>query len=372
MNFIFNQYEYGSLLVKGLSANQCQTIAFTNPPITRSNTRNIFVALGKEKENGVYYKYIPFINLPILKHLCVTLYAFFYVLFWGLTKRKDKAIICDVLNVSACMGALLATKINHIQSIAVVTDIYGFMVGNSKQSFIKGLAAKLNAWYSTSFSKYILLTEAMTNLVNPKNRPYMVMEALCDSSLLQEKIDNSVKSQPRTVIYAGGLFEKYGLKMLVEGFIKANVPNAILALYGSGSYVEELKETCKQHVNVEYRGVAPNEVVVAEELKASLLVNPRFTTEEFTKYSFPSKNMEFMASGTPLLTTQLPGMPKDYHPYVFLFEEETVDGYAKALQHALNHSEEDLIAFGKKGRDFVLHNKNNIQQGSRILQFLQK
>ena len=55
---------------------------------------------------------------------------------------------------------------------------------------------------------------------------------------------------------------------------------------------------------------------VAEELKATLLVNPRPTTEEFTIYSFPSKNMEYMASGTPLLTTKLPGMPEEYHQYV--------------------------------------------------------
>lgn len=196
------------------------------------------------------------------------------------------------------------------------------------------------------------------------------MEALCDSSLLKEQFTPSVKTQPRTVIYAGGLFEKYGLKMLVDGFIQANVENATLLLYGDGPYVEELKEVCKTHSNVEYRGVVPNEIVVAEELKASLLVNPRFSTEELTKYSFPSKNMEFMASGTPLLTTKLPGMPKEYYPYVFLFEEETVAGYAYAITKALSYSENELKDFGKKGRDFVLNKKNNIQQGKRISDFL--
>ena len=36
--------------------------------------------------------------------------------------------------------------------------------------------------------------------------------------------------------------------------------------------------------------------IVKEEKKSTLLVNPRFTNEEYTKYSFPSKNMEYMAS----------------------------------------------------------------------------
>lgn len=371
----FAVQKFSRLLVKGLEANGCQTIAFTNPPLVRGVMSKLLVCLGKEEENGVKYKYIPFLNLPILKHLCVMLYAFFYVLFWGFNNRKEKAIVCDVLNVSACMGALLATKLNRIQSVGVVTDIYGMMVSttdNTLKSIISSMANRVHNLYVKNFSKYILLTEAMTNLVNPKNRPFIVMEALCDSSLSKESFKVCEKAHPRTVIYAGGLFEKYGLKMLVDGFLKAEIDDATLVLYGSGSYVSELKKVCIRHSNVKYHGVAPNEEVVKEELKATLLVNPRFTTEEFTKYSFPSKNMEFMASGTPLLTTKLPGMPTEYYPYVYLFEEETIDGYADAIKRALAHSEVEQIEKGRKAREFVLSNKNNIYQASRIIDFLSK
>lgn len=264
------------------------------------------------------------------------------------------------------MGALLASKINGVQSIAVVTDIYGMMVGGNKTSFISRLAAKLNSRYVSQFDKYVLLTEQMNDVVNPKGKPHIVMEALCDSSLLQETHGHIPKSHPRIVIYAGGIYEKYGLKMLAEGFIMANVPDAKLVYYGEGSYVEEYRALCEKHQNLEYRGVAPNEEILYEEQKATLLVNPRFTTEEFTKYSFPSKNMEYMASGTPLLTTKLPGMPKEYYPYVFLFEEETVDGYADAISNALTHSENELFELGLSAKEFVLMNKNNVEQGKRI------
>ena len=79
-----------------------------------------------------------------------------------------------------------------------------------------------------------------------------------------------------------------------------------------------------------------------------------------------------MVSGTPLLTTKLPGMPKDYYPYIYMFEEETVDGYAEAIRATLSHSEEELKKMGQKAATFVLNNKNNISQGTRILQLLQK
>lgn len=326
-----------------------------------------FVHSSTEIEDEIEYKYIPYFNVPLIKHACVFLYSFIYVLFWGLGNRKNKSIICDVLSVSACFGALLASKINRINSVAIITDIYGLLV-NGQQSVISRIGARINALYVNSFNKYILLTEQMNELVNQKKRPYIIMEALCDSSIiLNAKVS---KNHPRTVVYAGGIHEKYGLKLLVEGFLKADVKDAKLVLFGNGPYVEEFKCLCNIHSNLEYRGVAPNDVVVAEELRATLLVNPRLTNEELTKYSFPSKNMEFMASGTPLLTTKLPGMPQEYYPFVYLFQEETIDGFAEAIRSVLSHSEWELHSFGIRARQFVLLNKNNIHQGERVASFV--
>ena len=173
-------------------------------------------------------------------------------------------------------------------------------------------------------------------------------------------------------MYAGGLHEKYGLKMLVEGFRKLKRDDIKLVLYGSGPYVDELLQVVKDDVRLEYRGLAPNEEVMREQLKATLLVNPRPTSEEFTQYSFPSKNMEYMSSGTPLLTTKLPGMPKDYNPYVYLFDEESVEGYARTLDKILSLSPEELSDKGVKAKQFVLENKNYVIQAKRILNLIEK
>ena len=360
--------KFSRLLTKGMVINGADVLALSNPPYV--NGKKGFVPSIREQGNGLSYKYVPYFNLPILKHLCLFFYSFFYVLFWGVGNHKNKAVICDVLAISICLGALLATKCNRLKSVALVTDIYSLMQGTDTKAYINRLAGKLNVWYSGSFDKYVLLTEQMNEVVNPKGHPFIVMEALCDSSILHGEIKRVEKEHPRTVIYAGGLHSKYGLKMLAEGFLKAEVDDAKLVYYGSGEYVEEFKELCKNHSNLEYRGVAQNDEIVAEEQKATLLVNPRFTTEEFTKFSFPSKNMEYMASGTPLLTTKLPGMPKEYYPYVFLFQEETIDGYADAIRKALSYSESELRLFGCRASQFVLSNKSNVQQAKRVLEFI--
>lgn len=364
----FAVQKFSRLLVKGLLANGADVVALSNPPIPAGNQR--MVSYGKETEDGVQYKYIPILNISVLKHLCLFLYTFVYVLFWGVKHRREKAIVCDVLSISVCMGAMLASKINRVRSVGVVTDIYGLMVGNAKGSLISKLACFLNNCYVSSFDRYVLLTSQMNERVNPKRKPHIVMEALCDLSMAEQQVQNEEKASPRTVIYAGGIHERYGLKMLAEAFVKADIPDARLVYYGSGPYVEEFRKLCAEHPNLEYRGVAPNEEIVAEELKATLLVNPRPTTEEFTIYSFPSKNMEYMASGTPLLTTKLPGMPQEYHQYVYLFEEESILGYAETLRKVLSLPTDTLSAKGEQAKKYVLQNKNFVTQAQRVLGLL--
>ena len=177
---------------------------------------------------------------------------------------------------------------------------------------------------------------------------------------------NNEKKRPRTILYAGGLHARYGLQLLIDA-VKSLPQNDIkLILFGNGPLVEELVK--EDDPRIEYCGIVPNEEIVEAEKSAVLLVNPRPTHEDFTQYSFPSKNMEYMVSGTPLLTTMLPGMPKEYNPYVYLFDQgETVEGYARSLNKVLSLPEEELRTKGKKAREWVMTNKNHIIQTKRII-----
>ena len=178
------------------------------------------------------------------------------------------------------------------------------------------------------------------------------------------------KTSPRICFYAGGVSKQYGLGNLVEGFRNADIPNTQLHIYGPGDYVKELQKIAEEDSRVFYGGMLLNKEIVEKEQEATLLVNPRPTGEEYVKYSFPSKTMEYMASGTPVLTTVLPGMPKEYYPYLFLLEDETAEGIAQALTELLTKSEEELFEKGRQARAFVLDQRNNLVQAQKIIQML--
>lgn len=365
--------KFSRLVLSGLIANGVTVTALSTPPVNKQYINKLWIKFLREVSNGISIVYVPILNIPILRHLFVFIYSFFYVLFWGIKDKDNKSIICDVLCVSSCMGALFASKIIGIRSVAVVTDIYNQMVGNTKIGIWKlltRLAGFLNQLYVGWFTHYVLLTKAMNELVNPKQRPYIVMEAICDSSQIVKDSCNSTKSYPRVVIYAGGIEERYGLKMLVDAFKILNRNDIQLHVYGSGSYVEQLVTEANCNSSIVYKGVRPNEEILEAEKRASLLVNPRFTSEEFAKYSFPSKNMEYMVSGTPVLTTKLPGMPAEYYDYVFLFDEETASGFAHKISEIFDFDQSKLELLGENARRFVFEHKNNIKQAQRIINLL--
>ena len=361
--------KFHHLLTRGLVKNGAKVNALSTfylPRVGKGFFRK------SEYCDGVHFDYIPTLNNSLFRHPWLLLYCFVRVLLFGIFNRREKVLFCDVLNVTACMGAVAAAKLIGLRRVGIVTDMPEFTVGvnagSQQNPGKKNFSSRLNLKTINGFSHFVFLTEQMNTALNRKGKPYIIMEGLVDSSFVMS--DKTGKKAKKIVLYAGGIDEKYGLRLLVEGFIRARVEDSELHIYGDGPFATQIKEYEKEHANVFYMGIRPNEIIVEKEQEATLLVNPRPTKEAFTKFSFPSKNMEYMLSGTPLLTTKLPGMPQEYYPHVFLFEGESIDGYANRIQDVLSLPVEKLREKGHEAKKWVYANKNNIVQAKKILDII--
>jgi len=357
----FQSQKYHRLLIEGL-AKGAKVDVVANPPVNRSVLSEKIVRLPREEEGGAHYRYIPAIRNPILKAAWVGLGTFFQTLF---LLKKDSAVIVDGLNRITALSAMLAARLRGKPCIGIVTDLPDMLGGGS-------FSKKLANFVIRHCTGYVLLTEAMNDCLNKKGKPYVILEGHADITMGDKLPSPEKKASPRVCFYAGGVSKQYGLSNLVEGFQKANLPNTHLHIYGPGDYVEELQQIAEKDERVFYGGMLLNSQIVEKEQEATLLVNPRPTDEEYVKYSFPSKTMEYMASGTPVLTTVLPGMPKEYHPYVYLLRDETAEGIAGMLQTVLSNSDDSLFRKGCEARKFVLEQKNNVIQAQKILEMLKK
>lgn len=358
--------KFNRLLMEGLVANGVEVHACTGRPVTQGNCAKKFLPSMKRVKNEKFiYLYGSILNLPIVKNLWQMVGA--YLAICKEVRHGSSVVICDVLNASIALGASVAAKHNKIPCIGIVTDLPELMVTGVNQNHVKMVEAIID-----KCTDYVFLTEAMNDKLNPAHKPYVIIEGLCDANMIRFEKENAESKAVRKCMYAGLLDARYGVKMMVDGFLLANIPNVELHIYGDGPYAAELTKLTQEHPNVVYHGTVMNDIVIQAELDADLLINPRPTHEEFTKYSFPSKNMEYMATGTPVLTTNLPGMPEEYKQYVYLMEDETEQGVCKVLLSVFSESESIGFAKGLQAKRFVLKQKNNVKQAERLLGILKK
>ena len=77
-----------------------------------------------------------------------------------------------------------------------------------------------------------------------------------------------------------------------------------------------------------------------------------------------------MASGTPTLMYRLGCLPKDYYPYLYFMEDESVDGIKNKLIDICEKSDDELKSFGQKASNFIINEKNEKKQAGKISKFI--
>lgn len=373
--------KFHHLFVKGLAElNKVTVTTLSSLPISSNSSKKIVWSIKPEVEGNVKFKYILHINILLFGHLITFLLTFFHTFVWCLFNRKhEKYILCDVLNLTISVAAKSAAKLFGVKSVAIVTDIPIFMESytskeqlSKRKKILMSLYTKICSNALIQYDAYVVLTEQMNELVNPKSTPYVVIEGMVDYQMVDIINKYEHKYKEKIIIYAGALYEKYGVKKLIDAFMLVTNSEAELWLYGSGELENYIKLRAKQDKRIKFFGMIANSKVVEEELKATLLVNPRPSNEEYTKYSFPSKNMEYMVSGTALLTTLLPGMPLEYKEHVILFDDESMDNISKKIEEVLLMDEIELFNIGLRAKKFILSEKSNVMQAEKLYNLLKK
>ncbi len=204
----------------------------------------------------------------------------------------------------------------------VVPDLPQYMnlneTGRGLYDFFKRIDIQYMARFIARIDSFVLLTEPMKDILRVGDRPYLVVEGIVDVDSYQTKKTNVVSDGIKRIVYTGKINMKFGIKELVDSFIRIKDPNYRLVLCGDGdarAYVEEMAMVDKR---IEYKGMVTASKAQEYIDLADVLVNPRSNNEEYTKYSFPSKNIEYLMTGKPVVAYLLDGMPNYYQDFLYL------------------------------------------------------
>lgn len=357
-------------LLQGLCEYYPQLRVFTAPNISAyPRVRKIFF---KEEEfllpfSGVRHLFTGFCNLPGVKHIS----KWFRVrkaIKQALVKGEENIIIIYGVH-SPFLLALCGIKRNSYKSCLIVPDLPEFMSGKSNNLYLLG--KKIDGWFIRKGLKYIdsyvLFSAYMKERLQIGKSPWTQIEGVyCDDV----QVGSIRKEHCKTILYTGSLSRRYGIMDLIEAFSRIEKNDYRLWICGSGDALEEIQKHQQRDNRISYLGMLSKREVRTLQKRATLLINPRHSTDEYTKYSFPSKTMEYMASGTPTLMSHLASIPEEYKPHIFFFDDESVEGIKNKIVEVCEKPQAELDAFGEAAAEFIFTEKNEKKQTAKIVQLL--
>ena len=316
---------------------------------------------------------VGFCNLPVIKEIWSTV-ALIVNLIKVFSKYEGDRV--DVIINTPNNGLLNAVRFarvftrKKITQTVIIPDIPSMVTAMDKQNFLKRLVLKhrnKRSMQMTSDSDgLVLLTEAMMDFVD-KPVPYIVMEGIVDVESMDGESGTSSKE---VILYTGTLRKIFGVMNLVQAFKKVVRKDVELWICGSGDSEDAIKEAEKADPRIKFFGLVDSQTALKMQRQATILVNPRTSEGEYTKYSFPSKTMEYLLSGKSVIINRLPGIPEEYYQYVYTPRDESIDAMAECIFNVLSIDSEIRSRRAHMGREFIISQKKSKKQTRRILDMI--
>lgn len=228
-----------------------------------------------------------------------------------------------------------------------------------EMNFINKMICKIDA--------FVVFSDYMIDALNIIQKPCVRIEGIYCETDSSEVIRNDDEN---IILYAGTVDYRYGIGFLLESFMNIKSNAYRLLICGEGNARKLIEEYTLRDKRITYLGQLSREKTILLQKKATILINPRKPEHDYTKYSFPSKILEYLASGTPTIMYRLMGIPEEYFKYVFIPKDETIESLSELIVDISKMDKKFLEEHGKKSREFVLEEKNATKQCEKIYSLL--
>lgn len=182
----------------------------------------------------------------------------------------------------------------------------------------------------TLASRVFLLNQEASTRLKPSRAPHFLTRIPYEAGAIRSP--RRSPSQPLRILYAGALEDYNGIGPLLEAMDLLEPGLATLRIVGNGSLQEEVATRCLGG-NSEYLGLVTHSEVERLITESDLLVNLRDTSHPVAHFSFPSKLVEYLASGVPVLSTPVV-TDRDFMDAVYITEDLAPSSIALAIKEA--------------------------------------
>ena len=325
---------------------------------------------------GMRLTFIPFINIFLFKQIAIGVATVLHLLFWRWRTRRAAFRIVYTYNLTVPPGlfTLFGARIIGAKAVVSLCDIN--VPGETAPS---GWPWHLDYWLQRKliphFDGHVTAADAIAREFIP-GRPYLRLEGGIRAEEPAKHLDRSIAKENLgaafVVTATGTLNEANGVPILLKAFSLLEGEGYRLCMAGRGPLEELVREAATTDPRIEYLGFISSLEVLHVYQRSDVLVNMRVTGSMNTKYFFPGKMMEYLASGTPVITTCTGHTEEEFADFVFLLRDETPQGLAALIRQVANLDSGERRRVGGKAQQYIALNKTWDVQARKVARFIRE
>ena len=380
-----NRFHHG-LLNALLSHGIDTTVISLQPVSSYPRSRRLFFrgadgALG----DGAPCRQIGFINAGALKTLTAAFTSFFAIWRWARQHRGERRVMLfyNAYNPSAWVG-IVAAWLTRSKVITIVADVRVPGSGGGDASLLRRMEYQIAVASLRHMDAIVPVTHRIAADL-AASVPFLLLDggvpddmlAPLSAPALQKTYEGATDAgtpdgNPFVVLYAGSLSHLAGVPLLLQAFQRLEDARFRLWIIGGGELEPLVRHAAATDTRIRYLGKLSRPDLLATYTAADVLVNPHSTVLLTARYVFPSKLLEYLASGRPVITTATPEIAADYGDLCTVVDREEPQALADAIMSVAAMPAADRLARAAVALVAVIERYAWSRQGERLVRFLEE
>ncbi len=245
--------------------------------------------------------------------------------------------------------------VNRQKSIMLLAD---YMPADGEKGIIRKMYSWLQKREFSKYDKFVALSDKAKDLVT-NGQEYVVVEGGIDREFYNSFADYKMSTSGNTIFMYSGLFSRItGVDILLKAFSKCKNESIRLYISGKGELKNIVEDYASKDERVKYLGCAPYEEYLEYLSLADVFINPRNMDFIDNRYNFPSKVMEYLATGRRVISTKFSGWERFKDNIEFC--ENGVDGIRQSIEKMIGtdvQNKEEWINQREFAKKFLWENQ---------------
>jgi len=320
---------------------------------------------------GRKVRLVPFVNIQPLKWLTAGVSVALALAAWCWRRRgRPRLVHCLNLSMPPGLFVWLVARLTGTKILVSVNDVVT-PGGVAPPTLFRKLDFALQRWLLPRFDGWMVVSRAIANDFLPGKTVCLIEGGVSPEAFTRATMDGRPRPAPERfrMVLAGSLESFNGVELALEAM--GHLPQGFeLIVAGKGTLAASVRRATASDDRIVYHGFLDFSELLDLYGSADLLLNIRVTQAIDTRYFFPSKLMELLASGPPVLSTCTGHVDDEYGTLLYLLRDETSRALAERVGEIARIPVEERRALGMKARSFMLAEKSWDKQGERLADYV--